>query len=269
MDESDNPSLLAEFLERIRNSPAQNLIDRVEELRIRIVRAVVIVTVFFIACFSGAKPILELLAAPLIAALPEGSKNLNFTGPLDVMMCYMRVSFLLAIILAAPLIFWQIWRYLGPALPPEQRGFVKPFFVASILLFLSGIAFCHYVMMPTTFTYLIGQAKDLATPTIMITDFVSLAVVMLLGFGAVFQLPLILVIAETLGVLELEHLTKHRSFVVVGVLIVAALVVPSPDPFSQLSMAIPMYVMFEAAIIFIRIKRKRYPKPVAPPASPV
>lgn len=253
----DSDSPIGAFLERLRNSDAQSLFQRVDELRARLIKCLVVFTILFVISFSLGRYIFVYLKAPLLTALPEGQKVLHFTGPLEVFTAYMKVSFLIAVSFAAPLFFYQTFQYVKPALPEQSRSLVLPFFVSSILLFVGGILFCYFLMMPAALQFLIGMGGDLVTPIITVDEYTSLMVFMLLGFGAVFQLPVILIIAEALGLVQLEHLTKHRRIIFIIILVVAAIVTPTPDPFSQLAMAIPMYLMFEAAIIVIKAKRRR------------
>ena len=164
----------------------------------------------------------------------------------------MKVGFFAAAVLVAPFFFIQLWRFIGPAIPEKQRRFVQPFFWSGSLLFAAGVAFCFYVMMPTAMKILIDMGGDVATPTITVGDYYTLIVMMMLGFGAVFQLPLILIILERLGIVSRATLAANRRVMIVGILIVAAIVTPTPDPFSQLVMAAPMYVMYEAALLVMR-----------------
>lgn len=253
-------SPIAGFLERMQSLEQGPLLGRLEELRARIIRCMAIVFAVFVLCFTFAKEILLYLEAPLIEALPPGARVLHFMGPLEVFVAYVQVSFMIALCLALPVLLVQIWRFLKPALPDVDQGMVVPFFIASLILFGSGVAFCFYVMMPVALRFLIEMGKDVAVPTIMVADYVSLTTFMLLGFGATFQLPLIVIILERIGVLELDSLTGNRRYILVGIVTVAAIVTPTPDPFSQIALATPMYLMFEAAILVIKALRRREAK---------
>jgi sec-independent protein translocase protein TatC len=262
-DDADSP--LADLLQSLRDSPIQNLLVRADELRSRMVKSMVVVAILFVACFALAQQILVLLEAPLLAALPDGHRTLNFTGPLDVFMCYVQVSFLLAFVLSAPVLFFHAWRFIAPGLPVAYRRFAVPYFVSACILFAAGLAFCYLVMMPMSLTYLIQSGGEVATPTIMIGDYVQVTVILLLAFGAVFQLPIVLVLLEELGIIGVEHLSGNRNIIVVVILIIAAIATPTPDPISQLAMAAPMYLMLEGAIVFIKLKNRR--RAAAAPAS--
>lgn len=248
------------FLDRLRNPQTQSLIDRIDELRKRIVRCLLVVAAVFGVCFALAGQIFAALRAPLLDSLPEGSKTLNFTGPMDVFASYVRVSLLLATVITAPLLFYQTWLFLKPALPKDQQKMMLPYFSASMVLFVGGVSFCYYVMLPLALTYLLGLggAGEVAKPVIMIEEYVSLTTFLLLAFGGVFQLPLVLVILESLGLVTHELLAGNRRFVIVGIFIVAAVATPTPDPLSQIAMATPMYIMYEGALIVIKLRgRKR------------
>ncbi len=245
------------FFERLRNSEAQSLLARMDEVQTRVTRCVIVVSVIFFACFGFSKYLFNALKVPLFAALPEGLRQLNFTGPMEVLTAYIKISFLVAALIAMPWCFVEIFRFLKPALPDEYKKSVPPFFVASLVLFIAGVSFCYFLMMPTALQFLIGMGDNVATAMITVDAYVGLIVFMLLSFGAVFQLPIVLILLEALGVVTLEMLTKSRRFIFLLFLVISAIVTPTPDPFSQLAMAIPMQIMFEAAVIIIRRKRKR------------
>ncbi len=241
----------ANFLAALKDGPAGSLLARADEMRWRLVRTTVVTSVVFIACFIFAKPIFGVLKQPLAAALPSNADVLHFTGPMEVFVSYVKVSFLFAAIITAPYAFHQLWGFIGPALPSEQRGAVLPFAVSSLLLFLAGLAFCFFGMLPTALQFLLGMGGSIATPMITVDDYISLLLYMLLGFGLVFQLPLVVIVLERLEVISLAQLRGNRAGVLVAILVVAAVATPTPDPFSQLAMATPMYLMFEIALLVI------------------
>lgn len=258
--------LLSDFFQRLESLEQGPILGRLEELRSRLIRCMVVVFAVFVLSFVYAKDILLYLESPLISALPAGARVLHFTGPMEVFVAYVQVALTIALCVSLPLILVEIWRFIKPALPNVDQGLVLPFFVASISLFVGGIVFCFYVMMPVALEFLIGMGKDIAVPTIMVADYVSLTTLMLLGFGLTFQLPIILIVLERIGVISLESLSQNRRIMLVGIVTVAAIVTPTPDPFSQLALAIPMYLMYEAAIIIIKLLRRRGSHP-QPPAT--
>lgn len=232
---------------------AMTLWEHLGELRARMVRSVIVTVVLFVAAFGFAEPILLYLREPLIKALPAGVNALHFTGPMDVFIANIKVAFLISIILGCPVWLYQFWRFIEPALYDHERKYILPFIVASVGLFLSGVLFCYYVMVPTTLKYLIGMGISVGVPIITVGEYVSLLAVLIIGFGVVFETPLILIILAMMDILSYEMLSKNRKAVVVIILIIAAILTPTPDPVSQLTMAIPTYLMYEASLIIIRM----------------
>lgn len=243
---------LREILDDLRDTPAGQLMERADEARSRLIKTAVVFFVIFGAVVAFAKPIFAWLKRPLLAAVPSHKLDLHFTSPLEVFMAYVKVGFLTASVVALPVVLLQIWAFIKPSLPAAQRRLVVPFFVSGIGLFSAGVAFCYVAILPQALTFLLGLGGDVATPLITVDDYIDLVVFMALGFGAVFQLPLVLIVLERLGVVSVEALSKNRGAMLVGILVVAAVATPTPDPFSQLAIATPMYVMFEGSILIIR-----------------
>lgn len=248
---------LRELIQRVSTGPSASLLERAEEFRKRATRVTIVVVLLFSTAMTFAAEIFRLVRAPLVQALPPGAPLLHFTGPLEVLMCYMHVAFLAGVLVAAPYALWELWRFLGPALGKDYQRGLPPFFIASFALFVAGITFCQVVIMPVTLKFLIGLGDGRVEAMITFDDYVGLVSFMLLGFGAAFELPLVMIALERLGIIRVEMLTKNRGPILVGILVIAALVTPTPDPFSQLAMATPMYLMFEAAILIIKRTRRR------------
>jgi sec-independent protein translocase protein TatC len=230
--------------------------DHLDELRSRLVKSGVTVLVLFVMALAFSSKILSFLKQPLVNALPQGTAALHFTGPMDVFMVNVKVAFLMAIIFGAPAWLYQFWKFLEPALYPKERRYILPFIMATICCFLAGVAFAFYFMIPMALNYLLGIGLEVAAPIITITDYMSLVTVMLLGFGLVFETPVILVLLAMLDIVTAEMLASQRRLTFVGILIVAAVITP-PDPISMLGMAIPCYMMFELSILIIRFIKGR------------
>lgn len=228
-----------------------------DELRERLVKSGVTILILFVISLAFSARILNILKAPLESALPPGTAALHFTGPMDVFMVNLKVAFLMSVIFGAPAWLYQFWKFLEPALYPKERKYVMPFIAATIACFLLGVSFCYFFMIPMALHYLIGIGMEVAAPIITITDYISLVTVMILGFGLVFETPVILVLLAMLDIVSAEALAAQRRLTFVIILIVAAIITP-PDPISMLGMAIPCYLMYELSILIIRvIKRKR------------
>jgi len=249
-------SIFSGILEYLQSEEVQSLSRRVGDLRTRLIRVSLVVFVLFGLALFFCQDVFLILKQPLVQALPAGKEVLNFTGPMEVFMAYMRVSFLIAAFTAAPYLFHQIWKYVAPSLPPATRRMIIPFLLASVTLFVTGACFCYELMMPSALKYLIGLADGIATPVITVDEYVGLVTFMLFGFGIAFELPIILIILERLGLVQERKLAKSRGLVLLGILLMSAFLAP-PDVFSQCTMITSMYVMFEATLIIIRWMKRR------------
>lgn len=234
---------------------AMSLLEHLSELRQCLIRSFAAVLVCFILAMIFSRELIEFLKGPLRSALPAAEEVLHFTGPLDVFLTSIRVSLLSAVIVSSPVWIWQFWKFIEPALYEHEKKLVLPFIFASTSLFISGIAFCFWVIFPLALEFLIQLGQEVGVPMITITDYVSMLTLMILGFGLVFETPVILVLLAVLDLVSAEGLAKYRRYVIVGTLFVGAVLTP-PDPMSQIGMALPLYVMYELSILVIRMIRK-------------
>ncbi len=239
----------------ISDGKVMSLWEHLDELRRRLFKSALIITVLFFAAFAYANPILNFLKQPLLNALPPNVNALHFTGPMDVFMANIKVAFLTSILFGCPVWIFQIWKFVEPALYPSERRYVMPFATASILLFFAGVAFCYWVMVPIALEFFIGMGMEVGVPIITIGDYLSMLSALLIGFGAVFETPVILLLLGTLGIIDADMLSTHRNVVIVVILIIAAVLTP-PDVISQIIMAIPMYIMYEASIVIMRWQQR-------------
>ena len=233
-----------------------SLWEHLEELRTRLIRSVVAFFAIFCACMLFNEEILLFLKQPLIDSLPADMDALHFTGPMDVFMVGMQVAGLASLVLSAPFWLYQFWRFVEPALFPKERKYILPFVFCSALMFLAGISFCFFFVLPMSLSFLINLGMKVGTPMITINDYISLLLIMIFGFGLMFETPLVLVLLGALDVISYKTLQQHRRIMFLVILIVAAVFTP-PDAVSMLSMAVPMYLMFEVAIMIIRYLQTR------------
>lgn len=237
------------------------LMSHVTEMRGRLIKSFLAILLAFGVAFFFSEEVINYLKIPLLAELPEGSRNLYFTGPLDVFVVSIKASFLVAFLAASPVWFYQFWCFLAPALYENEKKYIKPFILASILLFFSGIFFCYHFIIPLTLEFLLKIGLEVGVPVITIKDYFSLLSVMVLGFGVIFELPIILLLLGFLNLVDYVMLSKYRKFVLVFSLIIAAVMTP-PDPVSQVALALPLYVMYEISIVILRVfhrKKSREP----------
>jgi sec-independent protein translocase protein TatC len=228
-------------------------ISHLIELRERLVRAVGVVLVLFVIvsfAWPGAGAIYDFLAAPLMRALPDGAKMIA-TGVITPFMVPMKVSALVAFLVALPYVLYQAWAFVAPGLYEHEKKLAVPIIVASTLLFLLGVAFCYYFVFGQVFSFIHGFAPKSITPAPDIEAYFSFVITMFIAFGVTFEIPIVVVILVRSGVVSVEKLRDARPYVIVGAFVVAAVVTP-PDVLSQFMLALPMCLLYEAGLFFAR-----------------
>ena len=222
------------------------------ELRSRLMHAVGAVLVFFVALFiwPGSGYIYDLLAAPLMTALPEGAKMIA-TGVITPFMVPVKVTALAAFMLALPYVLYQAWAFVAPGLYEHEKKLAAPLIIASTLLFLCGIAFCYYFVFGKVFAFIQSFAPKSISPMPDIEAYFSFVLTMFLAFGVTFEIPIVVIVLVRMGLVSLEKLREARPYVVVGAFVVAAVVTP-PDVLSQFMLAVPMCLLYEAGLIMAR-----------------
>ncbi|QBQ96550.1 twin-arginine translocase subunit TatC [Paraburkholderia pallida] len=230
----------------------ETFISHLVELRDRIIRAGIAVIVVFVGLVYWAPDIFRLLARPLMQNLPRDGKMIvtDVTGSFFVPM---KVTMLVAFVIALPVVLYQIWAFVAPGLYQHEKKLVGPLVASSYTLFLCGMAFAYFVVFPTIFRVMAHYNAPLgAEMTTDIDNYLSFVLTMFLAFGVTFEVPIVVVLLVRMGVLTVKKLKEIRPYVIVGAFIVAAVVTP-PDVFSQLILALPLIVLYEAGIIAARL----------------
>ncbi len=228
------------------------LMEHFSELRRRILFSVVFFLVAFCAGWFVAPYILEFLTAPLLNVWGNG--RLLYTGLTDGLMIQLSLALLVALLLTVPVALWQIWAFISPGLHQNERRFIVPIFVLSPLLFLTGAAFAFYVLFPTVFGFFIELNESSPVPALVmpaVRDYIGFSIGLLKVFGLAFQLPLVLVLLNRVGILSRERVVKMRRYAIVIIVIAAAILTP-PDIVSQILLALPMWGLFELSILFMK-----------------
>jgi sec-independent protein translocase protein TatC len=227
-------------------------ISHLVELRERVVRALLAVLGVFVLLFlwPGSGTIYDFLAAPLMHALPEGTRMIA-TGVITPFMVPMKVTALLAFMVALPYVLYQTWAFVAPGLYEHEKKLAVPIIVASTLLFLVGVAFCYYFVFGTVFKFINDFAPKSITPAPDIEAYFSFVITMFLAFGLTFEIPIVVIVLVRAGVVSVEQLKEVRPYVIVGAFVVAAVVTP-PDVLSQFMLAVPMCLLYEAGLFFAR-----------------
>lgn len=233
-------------------SDQETFMSHLIELRLRLVRAVAAVLVFFVALFiwPGSGYIYDLLAAPLMTALPEGAKMIA-TGVITPFMVPVKVTALAAFMIALPYVLFQAWAFVAPGLYEHEKRLALPLVVGSTVLFLLGVAFCYYFVFGKVFTFIHNFAPKSITPAPDIEAYFSFVITMFLAFGVTFEIPIVVIVLVRMGFVTVEKLRSARPYVIVGAFVVAAVVTP-PDVLSQFMLALPMCLLYEAGIFLAR-----------------
>ena len=237
-------------------SDQESFISHLVELRQRLVRAVGAVLAIFVALFlyPGSGYIYDLLALPLMNALPEGSKMIA-TGVITPFMVPVKVTALVGFMVALPYVLYQAWAFVAPGLYAHEKRVALPLVVSSTFLFLLGIAYCYFVVFGMVFHAIHSYAPTAITPAPDIEAYLNFVMTMFLAFGITFEIPLAQIVLVRAGVVTPEKLKDVRPYVIVGAFVVAAVVTP-PDVLSQLLLAIPMCLLYELGLIATRFLGK-------------
>ncbi|KND54650.1 Twin-arginine translocation protein TatC [Candidatus Paraburkholderia kirkii] len=230
----------------------ETFISHLVELRDRIIRAGASVIVVFIALVYWAPDIFKLLARPLMQNLPRDGKMIvtEVTGSFFVPM---KVTMLVAFVIVLPFVLYQIWAFVAPGLYQHEKKLVAPLVFSSYTLFLCGMAFAYFVVFPTIFRVMAHYNAPLgAEMTTDIDNYLSFVLTMFLAFGVTFEVPIVVVLLARMGVVSIQKLGQIRPYVIVGAFVISAVVTP-PEVFSQLILAIPLVVLYEAGIIAARL----------------
>ena len=233
------------------------LLDHLSELRVRLVRSLIALTVGFFACYGFAEELFNYLMIPLTRALPSGAK-LIYTALPEAFFVYMQVALVAGAFLASPYLFYQIWMFIAPGLYDDEKRHVIPIAGASALFFVAGAAFCYFQVFPYAFEFFVGFATDTIAPMPKLDEYLGFTLKMLLAFGLIFEMPLFAFFLARLGLVTAQWMRKTRKYAILAIFIVAAILTP-PDVFSQLMMAAPMLVLYEISIIVAAVFGKKKP----------
>ncbi len=223
--------------------------QHLEELRTRLLICCLAVGVGFVVSYFFSGKIFEWLMRPWINAMPPGqSAKLIYTAPHEAFFVYMKVSLISGTLLAIPVILWQIWRFVAPGLYANEKKYMLPVIFCSCFCFVSGVLFGYFVVIPVAFKFFASFSSEYITPMLRTTEYLAFANKMLLCFGLAFQLPVFAFFLAKLGLLSSGFLKRKRKWAIVLIFIAAAVLTPSPDVVSQLLMAAPLLVLYEASV---------------------
>lgn len=247
----------------------QPFVSHLIELRNRLIRVVIAIGVAFavLAIYPSPSTLYDLLALPLVQHLPKGA-TLIATNPISPFMVPIKVTMLAAFMLALPVVLYQIWAFVAPGLYAHEKRLVLPLIISSTVLFFAGVAFCYFFVFGKVFTFIQSFAPKSITAAPDIEAYLSFVLNMFLAFGAAFEVPVVLVILARMGIVSVDKFKEFRSYFIVLAFVIAAVITP-PDVVSQLSLAIPMCLLYEAGIWAAQlfVKHTRAPDSEDAPAS--
>jgi sec-independent protein translocase protein TatC len=244
------------------------VMEHLVELQVRLTRAVVIVGLVFVGTFFYADTLVQWLRVPLQNMFIPGKMQwaptdlptipFVFLSPAEALWQNVKVAGLFAVVLATPYILWEIWQFVVPGLHVQERRFVGPFVLISTLAFYTGILFSFFFVLPFALNFLISYGVNAGfIPQLSIAQYVGFALWFLLVFGLIFEVPLAITLMAKLGWVDAPILKRYRKWAFLGAFLIAAILTPTPDPFNQCLMALPMYVFYEVGIVSAGIFGKK------------
>ena len=243
----------------------ETFISHLIELRDRLVKASIGIAVVcaVLMFWPGPSQIYDFIARPMLAALPAGSKMIA-TGVISPFLVPMKVTLVLAFILALPWVLYQLWAFIAPGLYMHEKRLIAPLVISSSLLFMTGVAFCYFLVFGRVFKFISEFAPTSIAVTPDIENYLDFVMSMCLAFGAAFEVPVVVVILVRMGIVSVAKLKEIRPYAIVGAFVISAIITP-PDAVSMLSLAIPMCILYELGLLLapLFVKVTQAPKETA------
>ena len=230
------------------------LVQHLIELRRSLLRSVIAITIFFVVLFPFADEVCNFIAAPVVRAIP--GSNLIAIGVISPFLTPLKMSLILAIYIAMPYLLYQLWMFIAPALYRHEKRLVLPLVVSSTLLFYAGLVFSFYIVFPVIFGFLAGVGPDSVNFAPDIQYYLDFILKVSFAFGVAFEVPVVTILLIIFGVTTPHKLKKNRSYIIVGSFVIGMILTP-PDVISQFLIAIPIWLLFEAGLIFSSFFRVR------------
>ena len=239
----------------------ENLLSHLVELRQRLMRILIAVGIAFLALLPWSGELYALLARPLRAALPAGGQMIatEVTTPFFVPM---KVTLLAALLLALPYVLHQIWGFVAPGLYAHEKRLVGPLVVASTVLFFCGMAFAYFLVFPVVFRFVTGIAPQGVAVMTDIGKYLDFVLTLFVAFGVTFEVPIAVILLARMGVVNVATLRESRPYVIVGAFVIGAILTP-PDVISQIMLALPLWLLYEAGVLVAAALERRTARPEA------
>lgn len=224
------------------------VVEHLEELRRRILISLAAIFIATCIAFWKVKEIISYLARPV--------GHLVFLSPVEAFFAYLKVAFFVGLFISSPIVLFQIWRFISVGLKENERKSVIFYLPFSIVLFLFGAVFAFCIAIPWALRFLINFAGPEVLPMLSISKYISFVMVLLLMFGLVFELPIAIILLAKLGIVTTAALRRNRKYAILSIFIIAAILTPTPDAFTQLLMAIPLIFLYELSIWLSKLVRR-------------
>jgi len=220
------------------------LIEHLEELRRRIIVCLVAISISGIFAFPLSGNILKILKLPAHGLI----QKLAFFSPQEAFMVYIKIAIVSGLIISVPIIFYQLWAFLSPAIEERMRRYSLGFVIFSFLAFMSGCLFAYYLLLPAALNFLLNFGQDDLEPVISASKYISFVISIVLCTGLVFEMPVLSFIFSKIGIINYKFLRKRFKYAVIIILITAAVITPTQDVFNMMLLAIPMLFLYEISI---------------------
>lgn len=237
------------------DTKAQSLYEHLSDLRKCLINCVWILVIATCICYGFSEKIFDFVREPIRPFLPGG--GLIYTGPMDKFVAHLKLSVVAGVLLSCPFWLYQIWKFIAPGLYAKERRYMLGFIISGTFLFVLGAAFSYWIALPMAFEFLMGFGGDVDKPMISIDQYMGFFTQLCLMFGVAFELPLVIVVLGMFGIVSQSFLRKNRRYAVMIIAIIAAILTP-PDILSMTMMLVPMWILFEAAVLIVGVfERKR------------
>lgn len=227
-----------------------------EELRSRLIRILAAIGIGFLVSYAFKDWLFKVITRPLAGVLPPNSFMI-YTGMPEAFFIYMKLAFFASLFLTSPYILYQIWKFISPGLYLREKKYVVPFILSSTTLFVSGVLFGYFIVLPPAFSFFVSFSSDFLKPMFSLKEYLSLSLKFLLGFGVSFELPVFIFFMTKIGIVNARMLSRQRRYAILIIFIVAAILTPSPDAVTQTLMALPLMFLYEISIFVAKFAGKK------------
>ncbi len=243
------------------------LLEHLIELRKRLIYSAIAIVLLMVACFIFAGQIFDVLLGPYRSIYPNpGDLELIYTAPQEFFFTQLNLALFGAIFLGFPFVASQIYMFVAPGLYKHERRAFIPYLVATPIFFILGACMVYFIVLPMALHFFAGMQTEEIRMLTSVSEYLGLAMTLILAFGVCFQLPVVLTLLAQIDLVHVDMLKKGRRYAIVGILVFAAFITP-PDPISQIGLAVPMYLLYELSIISVRMIERRRAKAEAERAA--